>query len=133
MKRSILVFFISFLLIILSYSEDKDELNLQIVDDTLSVKYSDWQPFDKEKDILLDSLLKITKELVFPSAELSQPVLLWEHPEVAVLWCNITSIHEDCLFPTKRDTFRTVSTIIFIRQAGKWKFRKTFGIINKRE
>ena len=80
---------------------------------------------------LLDTLLTISKESAYKSSELF-PIALWNnHHEVAVMICDITTIRDTNFFTPKKDTIKTISTLVFMRSEHGWRFESCFGPVNK--
>ena len=80
---------------------------------------------------LLDTLLRISKESAYKSSELS-PIDLWnDHPDVAIMMCEITTIRDSNIFRPKKDTIKTIGTLVFMRSENEWQFERGFGSVNK--
>jgi len=90
----------------------------------------EWQPSAKEQKALLDTLVKISKEKPhYPRSEFSYIKLWWDHPEVAILQCNVTS---SSFSSPKIDSFKYSATSIFILSKDGWKFKRSFGQVYKK-
>ena len=94
--------------------------------------YDEWHPSEKEKNALLESLLKISKEDTYPNSEFYDTHLWWDHPEVAILQFKAISYKDSSLFSPKRDTLLLNTISVFVHSKKGWEFKRSFGNVQKK-
>ena len=91
-----------------------------------------WQPSEKEKEVLLDTLKKISLETDYLDSDYSIIDLYWVHPEVAILYFKATISPDSIGQLLREDTIKTVTTSVFVLSDEGWELKRSFGTFQKK-